>query len=644
MRFSAVIFPLFLLALSAGVEVQAQSADSVPTIQPTFTRVFAAEDFGILFPSLSPNGKWISFSGGNPESGHMSLWILPAEGGDPIQLTRGGWDNQPVWFPSGDKLVFRSDRPARGGDGGHYVMTLPIDPNSGNPTGPPRQVSIEKCFAWLDVSPDGEWIAFVGWTVGRKAILVVPAVGGQSRNLVEVNTSIPAWAPDGESLYYSADHFPPGEALLRVSLEGAKVDTAFTWPEHVRLLGTPESKYAFRVVSMRDDEDQIWEVATLDGQPLGRFELPPGMDFFSHSLTSGGELLTVREEMTASTEILSIDGGPAQRLSLNDGNSEVLGWTPDGQQLFLRTALDGEDMFFFASTAGASMRQIPLPDGTFRSLGPVLSKDGGHLLFAVPEGEARIPQLKVLDIAEGGSREVSRSSVPVVLEGVELSGRGTTWWRDDDDFLYVERHGGDFDLMASTPSGPYRLLRRFQGELPATVAVNEDWIAYEWGPMARRSVALARVGDSAPRMLMTFPGRLESITWSHDGRRLAFTAYRRLEGREPPVRPELMIMELDGAGNLMGEPTVLTTPDIAWWSPHWLPGGRGLLLVGGGNIWKVSLDPGVDPVPITDDVEGNVFWPHISPDGRYMAYETSTLRGSSLWRVGLGEALSGFRK
>jgi Tol biopolymer transport system component len=58
----------------------------------------------------------------------------------------------------------------------------------------------------------------------------------------------------------------------------------------------------------------------------------------------------------------------------------------------------------------------------------------------------------------------------------------------------------------------------------------------------------------------------------------------------------------------------------------------------------VSSTPGVDPVPITEEVVGNVDWPHISPDGRYIAYEASTLRGSSIWRVGLGETLSGFKK
>ncbi|MCJ7629741.1 MAG: hypothetical protein MUO50_15305, partial [Longimicrobiales bacterium] len=352
MRCSLYGSAVLLLALSVGVELQAQSVDSVPTIQPTFTRVYAVEGVGLRFPSLSPDGRWIAFSAPDETSDDVSLWIVPADGGEAIRLTRGDSDDQPVWFPTGDKLALRSHRPARGGEGESYVMTLAIDPEAGRPTGPPRQVSIERCFAWLDVSPDGEWIAFVGWTEGRKAILVVPAVGGPSRKLVEALTSIPVWAPDGESLYYSVDQPPSGEALLRVFLETAKVDTVFNWPQQVRGLA-PGTAFVLRVISREDARDSEWEVATLEGIPLGRFELPQGMDPFS--LTPAGELLVVRADVSTSVEVLPIDGGPPRELNLNGGRNSVLGWSPDGQRLLMKTALDGGDMYFLAATDGSLM-------------------------------------------------------------------------------------------------------------------------------------------------------------------------------------------------------------------------------------------------------------------------------------------------
>ena len=639
MRCSLYGSAVLLLALSVGVEVQAQSVDSVPTIQPTFTRVYAVEGVGLRFPSLSPNGRWIAFSAPDEASDDVSLWIVPADGGEAIRLTRGDSDDQPVWFPTGDKLALRSHRPARGGEGESYVMTLAIDPEAGRPTGPPRQVSIERCFAWLDVSPDGEWIAFVGWTEGRKAILVVPAVGGPSRKLVEALTSIPVWAPDGESLYYSVDQPPSGEALLRVFLETAKVDTVFNWPQQVRGLA-PGTAFVLRVISREDARDSEWEVATLEGIPLGRFELPQGMDPFS--LTPAGELLVVRADVSTSVEVLPVDGGPPRELNLNGGRNTVLGWSPDGKRLLMKTALDGGDMYFLAATDGGLMSQVQLPEDATDEFPPILSKDGNYLLFAATGGGGNASaSLKALDLRDGQIQAMNEPTYPAVLTSFELSGRGTAWFQDNGDFLYVERHGPDYELRASPPSGPSRLLRTFPGELPGFIAVSEDRIAYEWGPMARRSVALARVGEAEPKMLFTFRGYLESVTWSQDGTRLAMTAYRIPEGQDGVGKPELIMLEVDPSGNVMGEPKVLDAPDMVWWSPHWLPNGRGLLVVGDdGNIWQVSMEADVRPVPVTGDLSDPVWWFQISPDGRSIAYTKNILQGSSIWRVDLGDALA----
>src|SRR5690606_38125064 len=54
-----------------------------------------------LFPKISPDGKWIAFSG--EYAGNRQVFVIPSEGGVPKQLTwynsvgvmppRGGWDN-----------------------------------------------------------------------------------------------------------------------------------------------------------------------------------------------------------------------------------------------------------------------------------------------------------------------------------------------------------------------------------------------------------------------------------------------------------------------------------------------------------------------------------------------------------------------
>ncbi|HDR52467.1 MAG TPA: acetyl-CoA synthetase, partial [Mariniphaga anaerophila] len=61
-----------------------------------------------LFPKISPDGKWIAFSG--EYAGNRQVFVIPSEGGVPKQLTwynsvgimppRGGWDNVVLgWTP-----------------------------------------------------------------------------------------------------------------------------------------------------------------------------------------------------------------------------------------------------------------------------------------------------------------------------------------------------------------------------------------------------------------------------------------------------------------------------------------------------------------------------------------------------------------
>src|ERR1700675_1224408 len=76
-----------------------------------------------LFAKFSPDGKWIAFTG--QYDGDEQVYIMPADGGEPKQLTfypargplapRWGWDNQVYgWTNDGKRIIFRSDRDSWG--------------------------------------------------------------------------------------------------------------------------------------------------------------------------------------------------------------------------------------------------------------------------------------------------------------------------------------------------------------------------------------------------------------------------------------------------------------------------------------------------------------------------------------------------
>src|SRR5581483_907533 len=78
-----------------------------------------------LFPKFSPDGKWLAFTG--QYDGNFNVYVMPAEGGQPKQLTfhqgsaqplsdRMGVHNEVVaWTPDSKRIVFLSRRDATNG-------------------------------------------------------------------------------------------------------------------------------------------------------------------------------------------------------------------------------------------------------------------------------------------------------------------------------------------------------------------------------------------------------------------------------------------------------------------------------------------------------------------------------------------------
>jgi dipeptidyl aminopeptidase/acylaminoacyl peptidase len=78
-------------------------------------------------PQVSPDGRWIAYVQGtvdleaNKTARH--IWLIPTEGGEPRQLTRGeGSDTRPRWCPHGKELAFISTR-----DGKSQVWVIPVN-------------------------------------------------------------------------------------------------------------------------------------------------------------------------------------------------------------------------------------------------------------------------------------------------------------------------------------------------------------------------------------------------------------------------------------------------------------------------------------------------------------------------------------
>jgi Tol biopolymer transport system component len=144
---------------------------------------------------LSPDGKLISFN--SFKSGTTNLWVMPVEGGQPVQLTFEKLAGFSCWSPDGKWLAFETAR-----DNGRQVA---IVPSAG---GQLTQLTSAPGQNWPgSFSPDGDRIVFAGQRDGIWNLYWVSRTTRQEKQLThytKLNSFVrsPAWSPSGRRIVY----------------------------------------------------------------------------------------------------------------------------------------------------------------------------------------------------------------------------------------------------------------------------------------------------------------------------------------------------------------------------------------------------------------------------------------------------------
>lgn len=158
--------------------------------------------------------------------GYSHIFVVPAIGGAPRQLSFGDFnDRGPLsWTRDGKALLFGANRTANWERDPWHMEIHNLDVASGkvkaltNHHGPADEPV---------VSPDGQLIAYVGFTLEPKAwqnrgLYVMNRDGSGNRVLTreaDLDVSSPQWAADGRSLFVLIDHHGTRQ-IIRVDLNG----------------------------------------------------------------------------------------------------------------------------------------------------------------------------------------------------------------------------------------------------------------------------------------------------------------------------------------------------------------------------------------------------------------------------------------
>ncbi|HUF22797.1 MAG TPA: protein kinase, partial [Vicinamibacterales bacterium] len=332
---------------------------TIPTSRPDVgeLRVVRVDDGAVrtlteidaVHPAWSPNGRFVAFWGlgrsadGGPPSSARDLWIVPAEGGTPWQLTNDPHVNWcPQWAPDGAFLYFVSNR-----GGSMNLWRLPMNPDTGRPAGTPEAVTTPAGYVGrARLSGNGEHLVFesrsgtsniyrAAFDPARAAFGPVEAVTAGTRAFAFVHPS-----PNGQWLVLGTA-FLQQEDLFISALDGSGLRQLTTDPFNDRLPEWSPDGELIAFFSDRSGKYEIW-TTTMTGQLRQITDTPDWSPLLPHWSPDGTRMVV--SDLTARRMVAIFDPRkpwkeqtpdvlppPAGEGSMLSGF--LLQWSPDGTQL-----------------------------------------------------------------------------------------------------------------------------------------------------------------------------------------------------------------------------------------------------------------------------------------------------------------------
>jgi serine/threonine-protein kinase len=554
--------------------VARRRAEGPTTIGAAFTQL--TTEPGIeLFPSLSPDGRWLVYAG--VSSGNRDIYLRSVGGENSINLTAGAPedDDQPAFSPDGERIAFRSERDG----GGIFVMGR---------TGEAVKRVTRGGFkpTW---SPDGARLAYVTENVelnpqnseGQSHLLIVDLSSGESQDLNVGDAVLPSWSPNGHRIAFTQRLVgPAGGELLTVPATGGDAtvvvsDTARDWNP----VWSPDGRFLY-FASDRGGSMNLWRVRLDErsGTALGAPEpvTTPATSLAHISVSTDGRHIAYSSVLVTSNiqrigfdpVRLSVVGEPAwvttgsRRWSSPDP-------APDGEWVVFYSLTNPEGDIYVARTDGTGLRQVVRDTAVDRV--PRWSPDGEWIaVFSNRSGPLQIWKIRPDGSDLRQLTNARNTAVPVWSpDGRRMAASGGLAGLNT---VYVFDPGRPWEEQAPvmlTPSDS--AFARFRPD--------------SWSPDGERLVGDFRYGDAG---VATYTFRTR--------------AYERLT-------------------------------DLGQW-PVWLPDSRHVLFVSGGNAFYV-VDRITKRTRKVFEVQRDVIGPpRLTRDGR-MAVYSRRVTEADVWMVTL---------
>jgi tricorn protease len=355
-----------------------------------------------IFPKFSPDGKNIAFTG--QYDGNSEVYVMPAEGGDPKQLTflpspmhlseRLGPEDEVInWLPDSKRILFLSRRDTFNSWFGR-LFTVSVN------GGLPIRLPIDK-GGLTSFSPDGDqiaynrifrnfrtWKRYTGGLAQKISIYNFKTNQYEQIGNYEGVDTFPMW--HGDTIYFDSDRGPDHRMnLYAYSLKTKEIrqlthfaEFDVNWPS----LG-PDS-----IVFENGGYLYVFDLATEQAKKITIY-LPGDRDLARPHWTNTSKWVTAydispdgkRAVFSARGDVYTVPAkdGSIRNLTQTPGIREDFAtWSPDGRWIAYLSDRTGEQELYLAPQDGMGKEIRVTTDGTMFRLPPVWSPDSKKLLYA----------------------------------------------------------------------------------------------------------------------------------------------------------------------------------------------------------------------------------------------------------------------
>lgn len=319
----------------------------------------------------SPDSKSVAFV--SNMSGRNNLWVVPAEGGWPVQLTVSDQrQSSPAWSPDGKWIAYQSDY-----DGDEQWDIFLVSPKTGKVVNVTQTREIAELNpTW---SPDSRYLAYEvkPKTSATYEIDVYDMVMREVKQITtntpqDKGNSNPIWTKDGKFIVYTQEQAKGTDSNLFI----AEVATG-----HSTLLTPHEGEQRFSADDVSPDGKRV---------------------LLTSNAANGYDNIGLLDIATKKIEWLTKD-----KWEIRGG-----GFSPSGKQLTFIANVDGNEEIYLHEVATGKSTALPIAKGLNQPVGghSSFTPDGQRLLYD-HNGPTAPGDLWVYHLATGKSQQITHSLV-----------------------------------------------------------------------------------------------------------------------------------------------------------------------------------------------------------------------------------------